>query len=70
MLATLLVGEEKTVYVRCDKQQRGATPKTAQTRIEARNHWHRATQSPWMAQNSPRGRSPALMGGTVETANE
>ena len=43
MLTTLSVGEVKTVYVRCDEQQRGATPKAAQTRIEAREHWHRAT---------------------------
>jgi hypothetical protein len=34
MLITLSVGEVKTVYARCGKQQRGATPKAAQTRIE------------------------------------
>lgn len=34
MLITLSVGEVKTVYARCGEQQRGATPKAAQTRIE------------------------------------
>lgn len=37
MLITLSVGEVKTVYVRCDEQQRGATLKAAQTRIEHGN---------------------------------
>ena len=40
MLITLSVGEVKTVYVRCDEQQRGATPKAAQTCIESQEHWH------------------------------
>ena len=46
MLITLSVGEVKTVYVRCDKQRRGATPKAAQTCIETWEHWHHVTQQP------------------------
>ena len=48
MLITLSVGEVKTVYARCGKQQRGATPKAAQTRIE-QGTLAPCLHSPWMA---------------------